>query len=377
MTSKLPPWKIRREAARLGQQILAASERITGPLKRARFARTRAANTRITDGALAGAAKVAIFVIFQPGGVSRSVHDTCRHLARRGYAPLVVSNGALSDADRTTLAALSWRLIERPNFGYDFGGYLEGVQDLGRLNRAPDTLIMMNDSTWFPTLANETVIPEMEASTAQFLGAQMFGRLDGPNRKGRGPMLGSYFLMFKGAVLGHPAFTGFWADYKLSSNKEIVLRRGERALSDRLIGAGIPAQGVFTRARFGAVLDRLGPAELHDALRFAICMSPELESRRAAHCALPHAPGPWADEARAILGAAADAKNYIGSVPLVAIRHMGMPFVKKNNEMHYQRGRRALLDALDEGLIPGFDPIVHAELERRVGARSDAGRRSG
>ncbi|WP_102107250.1 rhamnan synthesis F family protein [Oceaniglobus roseus] len=373
MASPPPLWKIRRELDRLGRQILGATEIVTGPVQRARYERRRAAETRVTPGAQPRTGRVAILVVYQPKGLPPSLMLTCRHLSEQGYATLAVCNTPLSGVDRARLTAATWRVIERPNFGYDFGGYHEGLRHLAAESIAPSRLLLMNDSTWFPVHGSSDIIERMEASPAQVLGAQVFGRFGQPNgRRGGPPMLGSYFLMFKDRALAHPAFTGFWKDYRLSSNKEIVLRRGERALSDTMMASGLPVEGVFPRERFDAVLHGLPDADLHAALRFAVCMIPALEERRQTQLARPPVVPGWREETLAILQAAAESKNFIGSVPLVALRHMGMPFIKKNAERHYVRARHAILAATAEGLLPDLHPDVRAEIEALAARQPDA-----
>lgn len=126
MPKSIPLWKVRREIARIGAKIynLPASVaslpmRLSEPKRRAEYERDFDRLTRLTEGAHASKDKIAIFLIYQPKSLAPSVLDTCRWLVSEAYAPFVISNGMLDDAARCVLAAESWRLLERPNFGYE------------------------------------------------------------------------------------------------------------------------------------------------------------------------------------------------------------------------------------------------------------------
>lgn len=71
--------------------------------------------------------EVAVFLIYQETGVSDSILFTLSWLKDQGAAAVVVSNAPLTDSDKTRLMDLSYLVIQRPNLGYDFGGYREGI----------------------------------------------------------------------------------------------------------------------------------------------------------------------------------------------------------------------------------------------------------
>lgn len=71
--------------------------------------------------------KFAVYLVFQPNGIPRSVISTCQSLSRAGYNVVLISNAKISLSDREEISSVANVVIERHNFGYDFGGYREGV----------------------------------------------------------------------------------------------------------------------------------------------------------------------------------------------------------------------------------------------------------
>lgn len=89
------------------------------------------------EGAVPCGDKIAIYLIFPRHSLLTSHLEAIRYIAAAGYAPLVVSNLPLTEDDRARVTAGAWRYLERPNFGYDFGGYRDAILDLSRFGAAP------------------------------------------------------------------------------------------------------------------------------------------------------------------------------------------------------------------------------------------------
>ena len=90
--------------------------------------------------------KVAIYLIFPTSGVQESHLSAIEYIASSGYSPLVVSNLFLGDSDRQEVRSRCWQLIERPNYGFDFGGYRDGVLQLASSLHELTRLVIVNDS---------------------------------------------------------------------------------------------------------------------------------------------------------------------------------------------------------------------------------------
>ena len=367
----LPLWKLKREAGRLGLQLKSVAELITGPFARRRYDAQRMQAVQIADGVLPAGPKIVLFLLFQPKGIPDSVVQTCSYLASKGYTPLVISNAPLSKADRSVLCKTAWKVVERPNYGYDFGGYRDGIWILNREGIVPDNLIIMNDSVWFPLGASEDLIDQMETSQAAYLGAQVFGDsvAQASDRKWRQPFFGSYFLMIKDTAFSHPDFQTYWTDYKLTSNKETTLHRGERAFSYMMFKAGVQSEGIYSRDRFDSVVAALDKEDLPSALKYLICMDPKLEQLRQHLLNTMTDSVDWTMACRDLIQASAETKNYIGSSPVLSIAKLNFPMIKKNNEMLYRRARIAILQAISDGVLDGLNDSVQDEIYEQTDMR--------
>ena len=176
--AKVPGWKIRRELGRLGQQLSAIPEAIWEPLAQARHDRELLARWPVRNGQHPGVDRVAALLIWQPEGIAPSVFRTISHLSDAGYAPFVISNAPVSEKDRGTLDAAVWKWMERPNFGYDFGGYRDALRVLKSWNADPERLVILNDSMWFPLSGGDEALARLEALEADVAGS-ILRRRDG------------------------------------------------------------------------------------------------------------------------------------------------------------------------------------------------------
>ncbi len=356
----IPAWKLKREVDRLLVQAKAIPLALYEPFVQRRHDAARGRTIKTSTGALPQGANLAIFLIFQPKGVAPSVLTTCGHLVASGFSPIVISNCPLAPDDRTALQDLSCQVIERPNFGYDFGGYRDGVWSIQQSGATPESVLFLNDSVWFPVTANSTLLTDMLADPGEYIGTQVFGDV---TRSGRArAFFGSYCFLIKRPLWQHPAFQGFWADYRVSSNKEITLRRGERAFSRQMLETTDKARATFDLTRFMALVDGLSDEGLVEAIRDMVVTAPDLERRQtdliaAGELALP-------DDMRALLHASAASKNYIGAAPILSLRELGFPMIKKNNERHYMLARHRILRAADESRLPGLDPVILDEIRQ-------------
>ena len=166
-----PIWKLYREMDRLRQAGQAAIGRLYEPFLQRRHDRNRDRVLAFHAGDLPLGPKVAVFLIYQPKGLRPSCLLTCRHLVEKGYSPLVMSNTPLGEADLRALQGVAWKVVIRPNYGYDFGGYRDAILWLQDQDIVPDRLMILNDSVWFPVWPGETLIDRMEALPVDLAGA--------------------------------------------------------------------------------------------------------------------------------------------------------------------------------------------------------------
>ena len=214
------------------------------------YDRRREKQIKRHDGQLPLGAKAVVYLIFPGDGVLASHLMALKYLVSKGYAPLVVSNLPLGSKDLELLAPHCFRVIERPNFGYDFGGYRDGVLELsGHLDRL-ERLVFLNDSCWFPLPRSKDWIDMAEGLDVDFVGSavgmgeysddelSLEGFVWGVDPTRKGFHYGSYALLLRPAVFRHPDFLSFWVNLRLSNVKKRTIRRGEVAFSKWVLDTG-------------------------------------------------------------------------------------------------------------------------------------------
>nr|WP_244646188.1 rhamnan synthesis F family protein [Agrobacterium fabrum] len=170
-------------------------------------------------------------------------------MLRQGISPVVVSNLPLSDSDRETLQIYSSRIIERPNVGYDFGGYRDGIIDLRDQLESLQRLWLLNDSVWLVP-QQKSWFEEARGLDKDFVAAtsnyamprvdpQNFRKINWNYNTGhRNFHYASYALGFSKTILLDAAFTRFWNRLNISNDKTRTVRRGEIGLSQWVIKHG-------------------------------------------------------------------------------------------------------------------------------------------
>ena len=357
----IPGWKVKRELSRLGQQLRAIPEAVWEPFARRAHDAALDRGFPITEGNLQPGPKFALVLCWQPKGLAGSFFDLLDHLVSSGYTPFVVSNAALVGADREALKSRIWRAVERPNFGYDFGGYRDGLRLLRRWRLHPDRLVIMNDSIWYPLWAGDQTLRHAEATPFDVTG--MFLR-----QRNATWFLESYFFSIKGAVLDHPDFLAFWDGLRLTSNKYKVIRQGERGFGAALQAAGVSMGPLFPMSAFEKVFSEYDETELRRVLNYMAAVDPGVAAERDELVAAPPAPD-WPDKARAFVKRVLHKAQPYSAFP-VAAASLGYPVLKKSLEPVSAEWRAAFLRAVDEAVLPQPLPSVLQEARARQGRHS-------
>ncbi|MCU0905057.1 MAG: rhamnan synthesis F family protein [Tabrizicola sp.] len=370
----IPRWKIAREVDRAGQQVRALFGHMWEPVVQRAHDRRRADILDVETGAVPLTAKVAIYLLYQPNGLLPSTLVTCNHLRDKGYAPLVVSNTPLSREDRDRLNALAWKTVIRPNYGYDFGGYRDGVLSLADWQVAPDRLIILNDSVWFPIAPDETLIDRMEALEADMCGGVI--HLATHRRKTstkRRPFIESYFYLLNRSALAHPAHDRFWKTFRVSSNKYNAVYRGERGFSHAMQAAGLRVAGVLDSTRLVAALEAEDDQVLRKTLDYAAYTDPDFMGENDTLRASFGTEG-WRHRALDHVRRVVTRRSFHASFPYASIRLLGTPYIKKGTGTFLKRTygtlhsvmRRKYLEAVRAGDLPAPYPEVLTEIEARA-----------
>ncbi len=351
--------KIGRELRRIGHRALDAAAAVLEPVRARRHDRDFSERVRLHPGSVPPREKAALFVLYQPGGLAASSIATCRHLATCGYSPLAVSNAALSDDALAQLAPVTWMTAVRPNFGYDFGAYRDGVRLLADHGAKPARLVMLNDSIWFPLHPGETLLAEMEQS-GSFCGP-MFDRKEGRRHSGH---FESYLLSLGPQALGAPAFTAFWQGYVSSDQRRIVLRRGEKGFSQALLAAGIEPTILASRALFADRLRQQDDGMLRRTLDYAAYESPAEAAEGRRIC--DRQPPGFRDAALAHIIRTAAKQNIQECFVYAAMRLFNLPFLKKRMKPLTIEMRRQYLRAVTAGDLPAPPDALLAEIRASV-----------
>ena len=345
-------WKVKREIARFRQQLMAIPELVIEPLQNRRYDRDVRPSLAVVEGHTSYTSKVAVFLIYQPNGVSDSVIDTCQYLISKGYAPFILSNSPLSQADLVKLSPFAWRILARPNFGHDFGGYREGLVSLLEWGIEPKFLCILNDSIWFPVYETETLIETAERQPNAISGTIL-------RERDETRFLESYFYIVPAPVFRSAAFRNYWYGLRLTSNKYKVIRRGERGFSQAMARAGVALNPVFPVEEFLSRLERVDEKFLRETLRYGTFPDAPLENKRKALLAANH--DGWRKDALAFIRSTIPKRMPYSAFPYAMTRLMGYPVLKKTSDPVSKNWRETTVKAWHSGDLPLPRKVVISE----------------
>ena len=247
----IPIWKLKREIKRFEKQILGICDLVLARPRRVIYDLLRPLLCRVTQGQMQPGPHMAVFLLYQPKGLSASVQVAIGALLDSGAVPIFISNLPLNAGDRAYLAGKSWRVVERPNAGYDFGGYREGITQIFDTGLDPDQLWILNDSAWFPVCDGDQPLARLIDDSADVSGAMV--HMDG--RDHDKDYAESYFLAFPKSTIRHPAFVKF----ERRAGRQGRFRAG--ALQPRRQWGAGAARGVECACRASGTLARGGATQ--------------------------------------------------------------------------------------------------------------------
>lgn len=374
----IPLWKVRREIVRLGEQIAAWLSIFYEPFLKVWHDRWRDRQPAPPDLGVTITRKVAVFLIYQPAGVAPSILVTLRWLVTNGYAPLVVTNAPLSDGDRDRLAPFCWRIFERPNFGYDFGGYRDGVILLDAWGITPERLLIINDSVWMPTRSNSTLIARLEAEAADVVGGIRHSDRKSRSGETRRGHLESYLYLANEKAVKADAFREFWRDYPVSSKRLNAVRRGERRFAHMMEDAGLRVVGLFSRQIFLDLIAQQDDDFLWRTLIYASYVERNLfeEGRQLLQQRVSNLN--WRQHVLLHIKRTVERRRFNACFAYPSDVLLGMDFMKKSpgstgdgGASLHSRLRRQFLSAVAAGDIAPLSPEVFAEIVQKERHRSD------
>lgn len=361
---KIPLWKVKREVTRLFRS-LAELPGLTWEYfaLRAGYDRKATGLSQTYDGELPLAREAAIYLIFPSQGILPSHLSALRLMTAEGISPVVVSNLPLSDDDLATLRPLCAKVIVRPNLGYDFGGYRDGILDLAPSLPKFDRLFILNDSAWM------VEAPRSWFADARNLGVDFCGatsnygikRYDAHEFRDlrweytaqhRNFHYASYALAIGKPILLDPAFVAFWRRFRLSNHKKRTVRRGEIGLTQWVMRRGYSHDATCSVEGLDKEIAALGPDELDAVTRHLIIPErPRIRAKRdEVLLSDPATEQGRLDRIQIVLTAvSAQAMGYV--MPYYTLRRRGFQFVKKSPLWISKAGSDTTLDILSS--LPG------------------------
>lgn len=286
--SVLKRGKLKRELARLGKQFqnLPSTLRDLQPMFFDRFLSTLyydyflAHKVESIEGGLPRREKVAIFLIYPNLGLTIGHIESLKCILSAGYSPLIVSNCVLSEDDIQRLRPLAYRILVRPNYGYDFGGYRDGIRLLKGDHASLSNLVILNDSCWFPLPNSKNWLEIAEGMGVDFAGAlshsgpKWINAINNPQtthsqrrRYQEHFHFCSFALMFSRGALRREEFWSFWDHLRLSSSKDRTVKYGEQALSTFMFKNGFSHMVAVSQEDLAESIKNLRPPQQTEELQ--------------------------------------------------------------------------------------------------------------
>ena len=325
-----------------------------------------------TEGALQPSDRIAVYLVYPSSGVQPSHLVSLQNIIDSGYTPLVVSNIALSEADLALLRPKCWRILSRPNYGYDFGGYRDAILHLEPMLPNIKRLALLNDSVWFPLQPHQQWLLQAESTGRDFAGAICFensGRKDADtfretiwsaSPRHKDFHYGSFALSIGPAMLRSERFLRFWKRYPQTARKGQTIRLGEIGLTQFVIRHGFSHAATCDLANLPTEIALLSDDRLDQVFRRLITM----QDRRfiELHADLENSDTDRATKEKFIIAAA----KRIGPSYALAeflVHEKGLQFLKKSPAaLHPASAAATLAIAAD---IPGpITPVVVDEATR-------------
>ncbi|MFK7877639.1 MAG: rhamnan synthesis F family protein [Paracoccaceae bacterium] len=227
----------------------------------------------------------AIYLIYPEHGVLDSHIMALNWLHQHGVSALVVSNLALSDFDRARLTPCCWAILERPNIGYDFGGYRDGVLQIADQLSDLQQLIILNDSTWFPLPGSQDWLQNVSDLGVDFAGAVPHMAVKAQDSATFQDQrwtydatstrfyYASFALAFGPNILKDAGFLEYWQSLRLASAKNTTVRRGEVGLSQWVLKRGYTHASTLELTKLDQHLAQLGLDRLRQITRDVIALN--------------------------------------------------------------------------------------------------------
>lgn len=340
---KLPLWKLKRELKRPGWQLLNLITNAWDYLSLRILYDTFMANQRVRHkGRKPFTSEAAIYLIFPSKGVLKSHLQVLDELNRHNITPVVVTNLPLSKTELQKILEKSAVVIERPNVGYDFGGYRDGILEIENEFSKLERLYIMNDSVWMID-SQKSWFEDVRSLDVDFCGATSnFGiKRYGPDEFHSIKWqytpnhvkfhYASYALAMTNRILQDPGFLTYWKKLRLSNKKKQTVKRGEIAFTQWVKQKNFSHAATCDVNRLDQNIRDLCAKELDDLTRhLVIPENPKLREKRDEILESdPSSEQGISDRRKIILTAVT--QQAIGYVlPYYTLNYRGFQFLKKS-----------------------------------------------
>ncbi len=183
-----------------------------------------------TDFSTGATEKVALVVTQGGKSLPKSILNVINLLADRKISILLVCNGKLSQNSKDIIGSKIWKLLERPNFGRDFGAYQAGILYLLDKKIISEKLIVLNDSMMYDVNRAGQIFDKMLESDAHLIA---------PTENFEPAYhIGSFLFCVNEEVQKSKIWNQYWRNYKPSSSRLHAIKFGEVGMSLALIKKG-------------------------------------------------------------------------------------------------------------------------------------------
>lgn len=335
----MPIWKLKRELKRLKMQMLQWYWIVFGGAMRRYYDRRRSSLVKIHDGEQPVRDKIAVTLCFQEKGILPTFFSELDHFISSGFSPVVVSNCPLSNEDRGALMKRSLMVIERPNYGYDFGGYREGILCLFERGVSPEHLILKNDSVWFPLWPDSDLIKRALADENDIFG--IFLNVHG--WKHQKSHLQSYFYRFGRRIVSSPEFERYWRDLLMTNNKHAVVRQCEVRLTEWFRRKGFSVGQLFDAEEMKVAMKSLSDPQLLDVIRYQVKVETRLGPNLRPFIDNSSGNG-WRHQLEQLIDQGRFRNYHMVAHPHILFGALRSSLLKKDRQIIYKLQRREIID---------------------------------
>lgn len=350
----LPLWKLKREWKRTKYKITLPFLRLLYPRSMRLYDKNKDSHIIITHGEARKSDKVALLLLFQPNGISASTYFTCETLRAAGFSVFAVSNAALSQADLLQLREHCFEIMQRPNFGYDFGGYRDGILHILKHKEDINQLLVLNDSCWFPTIQRDVFLPAVVSTQFDLFGAVMYQTA---KPKPRYHIL-SYAFCFNKRAISSNIFQEFWQNLVIASNYYWTIYNCERRMAPFFSDNGFSVGSLWNNSQIEGVMKDLSLEELEKIVEYEGRKQTRHRSTLKKLLSIQPHDTQWRDEVIKCWKLGLFNDQFYLFHPTLLMK-MGYSFIKKRKEHRYQDQRRVYLDLYREAM----PDVIRKEME--------------